>query len=306
MMTQSRSGKGAWIRLAATLPIITAVFLAFGCGSRSPQQTVGTEAETNLTDTSDIQRTLVVNIKRPEDGDQFSYYVIDGQRYEYQNVKDAITAKIAADSLIRTIQINAEPDIRMGAVTDLKELLRDIPDLKIVYTLGTTSLLPPPAPDVTEEYIPSQKLSVMNYGTPRNNIIVIKTNAQDRYLIGAIPDYLTEEAADRVKGYILNKERDNDCPDLVEKEISLPDGRVIKYPVTQAMILMQNDRGTSYKGYMDINLFVENIYSDLRDKLAMELFDCPLEQLSKAETQAISEAIPMRVYEDVPKTVLRL
>ena len=34
MMTQSRRGKGAWIRLAATLPIIAGLFLAFGCGTK--------------------------------------------------------------------------------------------------------------------------------------------------------------------------------------------------------------------------------------------------------------------------------
>ena len=47
-MTQSHRGKGAWLRLAATLPVIAAVFFAFGCGSRSPL--AGPKAETNLTD----------------------------------------------------------------------------------------------------------------------------------------------------------------------------------------------------------------------------------------------------------------
>ena len=45
MMTQSRGGKGAWIRLAATLPIIAGLFLAFGCGTKEAK----TEVSTNLT-----------------------------------------------------------------------------------------------------------------------------------------------------------------------------------------------------------------------------------------------------------------
>ena len=47
MMTQSHRGKGAWIRLAATLPVIAATFFAFGCGTRQAEMT---EVSTDLTD----------------------------------------------------------------------------------------------------------------------------------------------------------------------------------------------------------------------------------------------------------------
>ena len=47
MMTQSHRGKGAWIRLAATLPVIAATFFAFGCGTKQAEMT---EVSTNLTD----------------------------------------------------------------------------------------------------------------------------------------------------------------------------------------------------------------------------------------------------------------
>ena len=46
-MTQSHRGKGAWIRLAATLPVIAATFFAFGCGTKQAEMT---EVSTNLTD----------------------------------------------------------------------------------------------------------------------------------------------------------------------------------------------------------------------------------------------------------------
>ena len=47
MMTQSHRGKGAWIRLAATLPVIAATFFAFGCGTKQAEMT---EVSTDLTD----------------------------------------------------------------------------------------------------------------------------------------------------------------------------------------------------------------------------------------------------------------
>ena len=39
MMTQSHRGKGAWLRLAATLPVIAATFFAFGCGTKQAEIT---------------------------------------------------------------------------------------------------------------------------------------------------------------------------------------------------------------------------------------------------------------------------
>lgn len=47
MMTQSHRGKGTWIRLAATLPVIAATFFAFGCGTKQSEMA---EVSTNLTD----------------------------------------------------------------------------------------------------------------------------------------------------------------------------------------------------------------------------------------------------------------
>ena len=47
MMTQSHRGKGAWIKLAATLPVIAATFFAFGCGTKQAEMA---EVSTNLTD----------------------------------------------------------------------------------------------------------------------------------------------------------------------------------------------------------------------------------------------------------------
>ena len=46
-MTQSRRGKGAWIRLAATLPAIAATFFAFGCGTKQAEMT--NEVSSDLT-----------------------------------------------------------------------------------------------------------------------------------------------------------------------------------------------------------------------------------------------------------------
>jgi len=55
MMTQSHRGKGAWIRLAATLPVIAAVFVAFGCGTKEVK--ASDEVSTNLTNGTEATYT---------------------------------------------------------------------------------------------------------------------------------------------------------------------------------------------------------------------------------------------------------
>ena len=54
MMTQSHRGKGAWIRLAATLPVIAATFFAFGCGTKQAEMTEVSMALTDGTEATYI------------------------------------------------------------------------------------------------------------------------------------------------------------------------------------------------------------------------------------------------------------
>ena len=469
MMTQSRRGKGAWIRLAATLPVITAVFLAFGCGSRPPVEntdltdsdairlsmpcnptsikggkgridfelnegdpiwaaadghlvSVGLGDETIVTFNEDDNTMAISQPKnviissgnskqaakfkfgdleidldvdgkgicrfecgpnspgltlklRHEDGIetvysnipfiqvdpgkinagqligkagmtasskvvQFNFEIlvngkavdpmplitspenpskaifieisqtdenqnrlsaayslkIDGEEHLKDEVHEIITRKAAKDSTIKSVQISADPQTPMGVIEDIKTQLQGIPDIRLFYVLKDIANTPPPAADETED-----GYGRITYQYPRNNIIVIKTNANDRYLIGAEPGYLTEETAARVKGYILNKENDPKLPSKTEEEFTLPDGTTFNYPVSQAVILTQNDRGTSFKGYQEINQFIREIYLDIRNDLALELFGRSLGNLSDSEMAVLVAAVPMNVVEATPK-----
>lgn len=224
---------------------------------------------------------------------------IDGARHSIDEIAEVIGAK--RDSSDKpyefTVHIKASEDTRMGIITDIKNELRTINGIRLLYTLD--EMVTPDHPYAETEIDPYYK--VETYKESRNNIIVIKTNAADRYLIGDRPDYLDGNALEKVKSYILNKENNPDLPDKTDKEFTLPDGRIITYPVSQAMILMQNDRGTSFEGYQAVNAFVQKAYRELRNDLATELFGRALAELSDAETAIIRQAIPMNVCEAEPK-----
>lgn len=461
MMTQSHRGKGAWIRLAATLPVIAVVFFAFGCGARSPQE-AHSKAETDLADTTAIHLQMPCNpirimnghgsraaqsvFSRRHTGIDFAlhegdpiwavadghlisvelgdvdidldlngngtsefrcgpesegltvtimheggivtvyrhlpyvalrpdkikagqmigkagmtarstgvhlhfevhkdgkpvdpapylsspqkigkavfidiskagenanrlrdtYYMdIDGARRDFDDVNEVVAEKIAGDSAINLVQITADPETPMGYIDDIKMNLRTIPSLRFAFVGKEHVTLPPSAPETTEEYVKRHNLTVIHFGTELRNTIIIKTNSEDRYLIGPKPGYLDEESYMRLEGYILNKDNDNNCPNQIEQELTLPDGRTVIWPVSQAMIIMQHDRGTSFKGYQDINEFVKKIYTDLREDAAKEIFGRSWTNLSEAEMEVIIQAVPMRVREmdhkDSPKSRL--
>ena len=56
MMNRTLKGRGALLRLAATIPAIAAAFLAFGCGVKSPLP--ASEAQTNLTEDMTVEYVI--------------------------------------------------------------------------------------------------------------------------------------------------------------------------------------------------------------------------------------------------------
>ncbi len=222
---------------------------------------------------------------------------LDGQRCTKEEVKDIVTGKIAADSSIDLIQISADPQTPMGYIDDLKKELRGIEGLRIYLTMNNTATPNHPATKMKKD----EFYGVETINADRKNVLIIKTNATDRYLILTKPRYLDEDTLREMKKAILNKEGDPDYPESIDQTFILPDGSSYTYPVTQAMVVMQHDRGTSFDGYQKVNEFVQRAYRELRDELAGEVFGKPLAGLSDAEMQIIYQAVPMNVSELAPK-----
>ncbi len=255
-----------------------------------------------LSTAGETSKAVFIDIKKTGEGkNRFSHIYgieIDGEMQKAENVKECVAAKIAKDSSITVVQISAGPQTPMGIIEDIKDGLIGLEGIRLFFVLEGTAITPPDrAEHIRDEY------GRISYNYKRNNIIVIKTNSDDRYLIGSLPDYLNDESMERLKGYILNKEDDPKLPDRTEEEFTLPDGTTITYPVSQATVLMQNDRGTSFKGYQDINRFVRNAWFELYDEISNEIFGRSYADLSDPEMDIIRRILPMRIMEEQPKNL---
>ena len=307
MMTQSHRGNGAWIRLAATLPVIAAVFLAFGCGVKSEAKAEKTA--TNLT--SDRQEPLTFRIhvaKSKDEKGTYSIYCNDNLT-DIETISKTVSEYFAGEEMIyTTVSISADENVPMGIITDIKEQLRNARALKVRYETHESTIEKrlPPAPK-TDMY-PATVDALA--GTNRRNIIVMRVNPNGEMFLGSTyvkgslhnDDLYAKELA-RLKELISNPEESAECPEIEMMDIQMPDGSTRQFRVSKGMITFQNDRATSYEDYTKAMKLITTAYKELREEVSAEVFGKPLAELSDTEMQVIYRAVPMNVSEMDPRDV---
>ena len=311
MMTQSHRGKGAWLRLAATLPVIALVFLAFGCGVKSQEEAVET---TNLT--LDEQEPLTFRIhvaKSNEEKGTYSIYCNDNLT-DIETISKTVSEYFSGEEMYNTtVSISADENVPMGIITDIKEQLRDARALKVRYETNNSDIEGstiekrlPPAPK-TDMY-PATVDALA--GTNRRNIIVMRVNSNGEMFLGSTyvkgslhnDDLYAKELA-RLKELISNPEESAECPEIEMMDIQMPDGSTRQFRVSKGMITFQNDRATSYEDYTKAMKLITTAYKELREEVSAEVFGKPLAELSDTEMQVIYRAVPMNVSEVEPRDV---
>ena len=307
MMTQSHRGNGAWIRLAATLPVIAAVFLAFGCGVKSEAKAEKTA--TNLT--SDRQEPLTFRIhvaKSKDEKGTYSIYCNDNLT-DIETISKTVSEYFAGEEMFyTTVSISADENVPMGIITDIKEQLRNARALKVRYETHESTIEKrlPPAPK-TDMY-PATVDALA--GTNRRNIIVMRVNPNGEMFLGSTyvkgslhnDDLYAKELA-RLKELISNPEESAECPEIEMMDIQMPDGSTRQFRVSKGMISFQNDRATSYEDYTKAMKLITTAYKELREEVSAEVFGKPLAELSDTEMQVIYRAVPMNVSEMEPHYV---
>ena len=307
MMTQSHCGKGAWLRLVATLPVIAAVFLAFGCGVKSEAKAEKTA--TNLT--SDRQEPLTFRIhvaKSKDEKGTYSIYCNDNLT-DIETISKTVSEYFAGEEMFyTTVSISADENVPMGIITDIKEQLRNAMALKVRYETHESTIEKrlPPAPK-TDMY-PATVDALA--GTNRRNIIVMRVNPNGEMFLGSTyvkgslhnDDLYAKELA-RLKELISNPEESAECPEIEMMDIQMPDGSTRQFRVSKGIITFQNDIATSYEDYTKAMQLITTAYKELREEVSAEVFGKLLAELSDAEMQVIYRAVPMNVSEVEPRDV---
>lgn len=169
----------------------------------------------------------------------------------------------------------AADDVPMGVIDGVKKELRKLESLKIRYASASsqeaaTRYMPPlpPSPTGKKANYPDELFP----GAKRENIFVVRINSNDKIFFG-------------------DKPRQDDGEMLrVGKEFLRKRGKKTLFTLTV-------DRGASYGAYSHMQSLLWQIYEEVWDEKAQELYGKSLEELSADEKSRILHLVPLAIFE---------
>lgn len=182
------------------------------------------------------------------------------------------------------------PEINSSSTADIAFLL-------LIFFLITTSMdtdrglarrLPQP---------PEKDQKLDDIIVKERNVLAVRLNSSNQLMVGK--DYIdVKQLRQRAKEFIANPYNDASLPEKHEKDIPLL-GKVM---VTENHVIsLQNDRGTSYQAYIDVQNELVAAYNELRNEYAQEKWQKDYNQLTEDQQKAIRDFYPQKISEAEPK-----
>ena len=175
----------------------------------------------------------------------------------------------------------------------------DIAFMLLIFFLTTTSMdtdkglarrLPQP-PD------PNQKQQE-NIVVKERNVLQVRINKDDQLMVGS--EYLDiKQLRAKAKEFVANPFDDANLPEKHLKNIPLLGGDCM---ITEKHVIsVQNDVGTSYQAYIDVQNELVAAYNELRNELAEAKFGRDYASCSEDDQKAIRDFYPQKISEAEPK-----
>ena len=182
------------------------------------------------------------------------------------------------------------PEINSSSTADIAFLL-------LIFFLITTSmdtdrglarrLPPPPEKDQKQDDIIVKE----------RNVLPVRLNSNDQLMCGK--DYISiKQLRQRAKEFIANPYNDEKMPEKHKKNLPFFGDVMV---TEKHVISLQNDRGTSYQAYIDVQNELVAAYNELRNELAQEKWQKDYNQLSEDQQKAIRDYYPQKISEAEPK-----
>ena len=185
----------------------------------------------------------------------------------------------------------AVPGINSSSTADIAFML-------LIFFLITTSMdtdrglarrLPPPPENKDQK---QDDIIVKE-----RNVLQVRLNKDDQLMCGQ--DYIDiKQLKEKAKEFIVNPYDDEKLPEKHRKNSPLLGDCMI---TEKHVISVQNDVGTSYKAYIDVQNELVAAYNELRDELGKAKFGKTYAQCDEDEQKAIREYYPQKISEAEPK-----
>lgn len=183
------------------------------------------------------------------------------------------------------------PEINSSSTADIAFLL-------LCYFLMTTTMDQDAGLQRRLPQMPDPNQKVQDQKVNRRNIILVKINSMDKLYAGneAMDVSLLK---DKIKEFLTNPANLETLP---EKEIKEIEG-FGPCEVSKGVISLQNDRGTSYKAYIEVQNELVKAINELRDEFAVAHYGKAYAKLDDDQQKIVRTAIPQNISEAEPKNV---
>lgn len=181
-------------------------------------------------------------------------------------------------------------EINAGSMADIAFLLLIF--FLVATTMNVDSGLQrvlPPMPDENNQ----EAIDVR-----QRNLMLVFVSQQDALMVAGERLDISQ-LKDKAKTFVQNLENSEDLP---EKELTQID-LIGEYPVSQGVISLQNDRGTSYSMYVRVQDELATAFAEVREEVAIAKFGKPMSELTEDERTAITKAVPLKISEAEPRNI---
>jgi biopolymer transport protein ExbD len=182
-------------------------------------------------------------------------------------------------------------EINAGSMADIAFLL-------LIFFLVTTTMdtdegmmrqLPPPPEDETKEEEIKKK---------ERNVFVVLINRDDELAVEGNQTSIYE-LSEMTKEFFKNPLNKANLSAKKAKTVPIF-GEVM---VSEGVVSLQNDRGTSYDKYMQVQNELVKAVNDLRKELAMQRFGTNYEDLTERQLEAVKAVYPLAISEAEPRAI---
>ncbi len=174
----------------------------------------------------------------------------------------------------------------------------DIAFMLLLFFLLTTSMdtdmglarrLPPP-PDKMEEE--KEEIDIK-----KRNMLVVLISSENQVLCGG--EYMdVKDVKAKAKEFIANVNDDPSLPEKEEADVPFFGKMMICKP---HVISLQNDRGTQYQAYINVQNELAAAYNELRDEISKQKWGKPFAELKQEQQKAVQMIYPQKISEAEPK-----
>ena len=153
---------------------------------------------------------------------------------------------------------------------------------------GLPRRLPPPVPKEQKE---------TDVDIKKRNLLVVLINSQNQILCG--DEFIDiKQLKDRVKEFVSNPNNNEHMPEKVEVDVPYFGKQMV---TKNHVISLQNDRGTEYQAYIDVQNEIAAAYNELRDDLSRQKFGKIFMELDEEQQKAVQQIYPQKISEAEPK-----